>query len=60
MLPSIPIHCPCCGELVELLIDDSIEQQDYTEDCQVCCRPIRVSVVILDDIPQVSVSGESD
>ncbi len=36
--------CPYCGERLELLVDDSELQQEYTEDCQVCCRPIVVSV----------------
>ena len=38
------VQCPCCGERIELLIDLSVPQQSYTEDCQVCCRPIIVSV----------------
>ncbi|MDT8282974.1 MAG: CPXCG motif-containing cysteine-rich protein [Gammaproteobacteria bacterium] len=33
--------CPYCGESIELLIDDSADE-DYYEDCSVCCRPIRV------------------
>ena len=36
------ISCPYCGESVELLIDDSANEQDYYEDCSVCCRPIRI------------------
>ena len=59
MLPSITTHCPNCGEPIDLLVDDSIEQQDYTEDCPVCCRPLRVIVVIADGEPQVSVSAEN-
>ena len=38
------VECPCCGESIELLIDLSVQQQSYTEDCQVCCRPIIISV----------------
>jgi hypothetical protein len=37
------LSCPYCGELIEMLIDDSASQ-DYYEDCSVCCRPIRVQV----------------
>ena len=40
------ISCPYCGESVELLIDDSATDQDYFEDCSVCCRPIRVQVSV--------------
>jgi hypothetical protein len=36
--------CPYCGEVIELLVDESDRGQTYTEDCQVCCRPILISV----------------
>ncbi|MGB5398339.1 MAG: CPXCG motif-containing cysteine-rich protein, partial [Gammaproteobacteria bacterium] len=31
------IHCPYCGEKIELFIDSSIDEQSYIEDCSVCC-----------------------
>lgn len=40
------IGCPYCGETIELLVDDSVSEQDYYEDCAVCCRPIRVQVMV--------------
>lgn len=45
------ISCPYCGEAISALIDDSLPEQRYIEDCQVCCRPI-----VLD----VSVDAEGD
>jgi len=37
--------CPYCGEENEIAVDPgSGDSQDYIEDCQVCCRPWRVSV----------------
>lgn len=36
--------CPYCGEPVQLVVDEGEEEQDYIEDCQVCCRPMQVSV----------------
>ena len=33
-------QCPYCWEEITLLIDGSIENQEYIEDCEVCCRPI--------------------
>ena len=36
------ISCPYCGESIEVLIDDSVSENDYFEDCSVCCRPIRI------------------
>ncbi len=38
------VECPYCGESISLLIDLSVPQQNYVEDCQVCCRPIVVNV----------------
>ena len=41
------ICCPYCGENIDILIDPSIaEQQQYIEDCQVCCRPIVMAITI--------------
>ena len=37
--------CPYCGESVTLALDPgSGEEQDYVEDCPVCCQPWSVSV----------------
>ncbi len=40
------VDCPYCGESIDVLIDQSESLQDYIEDCQVCCRPIRLSVAV--------------
>jgi len=55
------ISCPYCGELIDVLINCSEEQQEYIEDCQVCCRPIifRVSLPF-DGEPVVSVFHEDE
>ena len=39
-------YCPYCGESISLLVDNSIENQEYIEDCQVCCSPILISIEI--------------
>lgn len=60
LLPHV-IDCPYCGEAVEILIDASIPSQSYIEDCQVCCRPITLSVEIDEDgEAQVRASGENE
>jgi Cysteine-rich CPXCG len=39
------ISCPHCGESIEIALDaGSGARQEYVEDCEVCCRPWRVSV----------------
>ena len=39
------IDCPYCGERIELSVDCSVEEQEYVEDCSVCCRPMVVTVI---------------
>ena len=34
--------CPYCGEPITLLVDASVPEQSYVEDCEVCCRPMIV------------------
>ena len=43
------IRCPYCGEQLEVAVDWSIRQQEYVEDCQVCCQPMILSVTIDED-----------
>lgn len=40
MLEPKNIHCPYCGERLEILLDLSAGEQRYIEDCEICCRPI--------------------
>ena len=55
------ISCPYCGELINVLLDHSDANQEYIEDCQVCCRPIIFSVVLATDgDPNVSVRSEDE
>lgn len=44
MLPLESIHCPYCGESIDIAVDVSVEHQQYIEDCHVCCRPINLAV----------------
>lgn len=43
------IQCPYCGEMLTVLIDCSVNQQQYIEDCQVCCQPINFDISISSD-----------
>ena len=39
------VNCPYCGEQVELALDPGGGQgQEYVEDCEVCCRPMMLTV----------------
>jgi hypothetical protein len=48
-LHELPIECPYCGEIVTLLVDDSVPAQSYIEDCQVCCQPMVIRAVVQAD-----------
>ena len=36
--------CPYCGESITMLLDLSEPDQEYVEDCEVCCNPIGLHV----------------
>lgn len=40
MLETQAYRCPYCGEPVEAVLDLSAGDQQYIEDCPVCCRPL--------------------
>lgn len=48
VLEDVRLRCPYCGEFTDFEVDCSAGDQSYYEDCEVCCRPIGVTVY-LDD-----------
>lgn len=61
MLDAVMIDCPYCGESIEILVEPAGESHRYIEDCQVCCRPINVSVqVALDGAVHVAAGAQDD
>lgn len=50
------VQCPYCWEAFSLLVDASIDSQEYVEDCEVCCRPIDF-IVDIDEQNQVRVQA---
>lgn len=61
MLDSHRIDCPYCGETIEILLDPSLPEQSYIEDCQVCCRPITLHVSVhADGVAQVTARAENE
>jgi transcription elongation factor Elf1 len=37
-------QCPYCFEEISILVDTSVQDQDFIEDCEVCCNPIQFIV----------------
>ncbi len=48
MTDSLSIECPHCGETFSLALDLSEGSAEFIVDCEVCCRPMTVSVQIAD------------
>ena len=59
-LASKAITCPYCGENFELVVDCSIPEQEYIEDCEVCCRPINLIVSVIDNEVSVIPKHENE
>jgi len=41
--------CPYCWERISMLLDLSVSEQAFVEDCEVCCNPIQVVYIVADD-----------
>ncbi|MFT5290519.1 MAG: hypothetical protein ACI8QS_000875 [Planctomycetota bacterium] len=60
MLIESSYDCPQCGEDIVIPVDPSLgRDQEYVEDCPVCCCPILLHVWI-DDQGEASVRGEAE
>jgi transcription elongation factor Elf1 len=40
--------CPYCCQTISMILDLSIAEQSYVEDCEVCCNPIQISYTTKD------------
>ncbi len=38
-------QCPYCWQQISMLIEPSLENISYIEDCEICCRPINIEYV---------------
>ena len=39
-------QCPKCWQEISVLIDTSVNHDEYIEDCEVCCNPNKLSIVV--------------
>ncbi|MFU8820227.1 MAG: CPXCG motif-containing cysteine-rich protein [Gammaproteobacteria bacterium] len=49
ILQTVLLQCPYCWEQIEVVVDCSMAQQEYVEDCEVCCSPVAIRVALTDD-----------
>ncbi|MEO5572994.1 MAG: CPXCG motif-containing cysteine-rich protein [Gammaproteobacteria bacterium] len=54
------VDCPYCGEMFETFIDTSAGDQEYIEDCYVCCRPINFRITTDHEENLLSVETHAD
>ena len=50
------VTCPYCWESFTLLVDGSVDEQEYVEDCEICCRPIDFAIRV-DEFDRASVEA---
>ena len=57
----VKIQCPYCWETIDIIVDCSAGNQQYTEDCGVCCEPIKLTVSCHENaLPDVEAQREND
>ena len=58
---QVQVRCPYCGEQIDIQVDIASAEEDYVEDCTVCCRPILLHVARDENgLPSVSAARESE
>jgi len=60
LLQTQQLSCPYCGEEIQIVVDCSVSEQDYIEDCQVCCRPINFYIEIEGEHVQIQAQHENE
>ena len=59
-LSTVKVQCPYCWETFETVVDCSVNEQNYVEDCYVCCRPILMTIAVhADETVEVEVQAEN-
>ena len=53
-------QCPHCWEEISMIIDKSVYQDSYIEDCEVCCRPIQIQYSFEESLQSFSAQSLED
>jgi hypothetical protein len=46
IVERVSVQCPYCGEIMELQVDCSEGNQEFQEDCPVCCKLVTIAVAM--------------
>ena len=41
--------CPYCWQNISMVLDLSVTDQSYIEDCEVCCRPVNIRYKVVNE-----------
>lgn len=58
-MEEISLACPYCGEIINVFVDHSVAEQEYYEDCSVCCCPI-LFIILKDEAGNIKVTVKTD
>jgi len=54
-------HCPYCGNPNFLTIDYSGgNKQEFVNDCEICCKPMRINITVEENIVCINVEKENE
>lgn len=59
-LQFVPVVCPYCGEAIEMLVELTIGDQAYIEDCSVCCQPIECRTLVAGGKATIELSRDDE
>jgi hypothetical protein len=55
------VHCPHCGERIDTFPDPGGgDDQEYIEDCAVCCRPIAFHATRDPDTDEIVIAVDAE
>ena len=61
LVNSYFLSCPFCLEQIEIVVDITTGNQEYTEDCEVCCNPILIRISLDgDEVIDIEALREND
>ncbi len=53
--------CAYCLQVNEILVDGTAgRQQEYVEDCEICCRPNRLRIEVDEEMTEAIVNAEPE
>jgi len=53
-------QCPYCWEEISMLLEPSSTEQQYIEDCEVCCSPIQIEFIFDKELQSFSACSLED